>query len=60
MENERLKQNSEKTIVRGIRAPQEFWDRCDNVSEAEGTDRNKLIVRVVNKYCDKKAKACGK
>lgn len=51
---------SAKTIVRGIRATQEFWEKCDIVAEAQGTDRNKLIVRVVNKYCDKKARDGGK
>lgn len=51
---------SVKTIVRGIRAPQEFWDKCDSVAEAQGTDRNKLIVGVVNKYCDKKVRNVGK
>jgi hypothetical protein len=42
-----------KTIVKGIRASQDFFDKCDLVSKAEGVDRNKLIVRVVSEYCDK-------
>lgn len=54
------KQDERKTIVRGVRATQSFWDKCDTVAEAQGTDRNKLIVCVVSKYCDKKAKNGGK
>lgn len=42
---------SGKTVVRGIRANQEFFDKCDLVAKAEGVDRNKLIVRVVEEYC---------
>lgn len=42
-----------KTVVKGIRASQEFFDKCDLVAEAEGVDRNKLIVRVVSEYCYK-------
>ena len=44
---------SNKTIVKGIRASREFFDKCDLVAKAEGVDRNKLIVRVMGKYCDK-------
>lgn len=54
------KQGERRTVVRGVRATQAFWDKCDSVSATEGTDRNKLIVKVVGKYCDKKAKTCGK
>lgn len=54
------KELCDKTVVRGIRATQKFWDKCDDVAEAQGTDRNKLIVNVVNRYCDKKAKNVGK
>lgn len=43
---------SSKTIVKGIRASQEFFDKCDLVAKAEGVDRNKLIVRVVEEYLD--------
>lgn len=42
-----------KTVVKGLRASQEFFDKCDLVAKAEGIDRNKLIVRVVSEYCDK-------
>ena len=45
---------SNKTVVKGIRASQEFFDKCDLVAKAEGVDRNKLIVRVLSEYCDKK------
>jgi hypothetical protein len=44
---------SEKTVVKGIRASQEFFDKCDLVAKAEGVDRNKLIVRVISEYCEK-------
>lgn len=44
--------SSNKTVVKGIRASQEFFDKCDLVAKAEGVDRNKLIVRVVSEYCD--------
>ena len=43
---------SNKTVVKGIRASQEFFDKCDLVAKAEGVDRNKLIVRVMSEYCD--------
>ena len=44
---------SNKTVVKGLRASQEFFDKCDLVAKAEGVDRNKLIVRVVCEYCYK-------
>ena len=43
---------SNKTVVKGIRASQEFFDKCDLVAKSEGVDRNKLIVWVVSEYCD--------
>ena len=45
--------SSNKTVVKGLRASREFFDKCDLVAKAEGIDRNKLIVRVVDEYCDK-------
>lgn len=48
---------SNKTVVKGIRASQEFFDMCDLVAKAEGVDRNKLIVRVVSEYCDSLCKS---
>ena len=44
------------TIVKGVRASRKFFEKCDLVAKAEGIDRNKLIVRVMTKYCDKKVK----
>lgn len=41
-----------KTVVRGVRAEQSFFDKCDDIAEAEQTNRNELIVRVVNEYCE--------
>lgn len=43
---------SSKTVVKGIRAEQEFFDKCDLVAKAEGIDRNKLIVGCVEEYLD--------
>lgn len=44
---------SNKTVVKGVRASQEFFDKCDLVAKNEGIDRNKLIVRCVEEYLDK-------
>ena len=41
-----------KTVVKGLRASQEFFDKCDLVAKAEGIGRNKLIVRVISEYCE--------
>ena len=48
---------SNKTVVKGIRASREFFDKCDLVAKGEGVDRNKLIVRVVSNYCSKREKS---
>lgn len=48
-----MQRDSKKTIVRGIRASQNFWDNCDKVAEQEQKTRNDLIVKVVSKYCEK-------
>ena len=44
--------SSNKTVVKGLRASQEFFDKCDLVAKAEGVDRNKLIVSVVTDYLE--------
>lgn len=49
----RGKNSVAKTVVKGLRAEQSFFDRCDLVAKAEGVDRNKLIVRVMSEYLDK-------
>ena len=41
------------TIVKGVRAEEDWWDKCDVVAGREETSRNELIVRVVEQYCDK-------
>lgn len=46
---------SYKTTVRGIRASQSFFDKCDKVAKKQGLDRNKLIVKIVQEYLDKVA-----
>jgi predicted DNA-binding ribbon-helix-helix protein len=52
-----------KTKVRGIRASQDFWDKCQKVAKSKNTDVNKLIVSRINKYCNKvltRKKDCDK
>lgn len=46
-------QNSEKTVVKGIRASQSFFDKCDEVARKNGMTRNALIVSAVYSYCTK-------
>ncbi len=51
----RKKRNSfSGSVVKGIRADNEFWAKCDNVANNENTSRNELIVRVVAQYCESK------
>lgn len=40
-----------KTIIKGIRAEQEFWDACDKMAMRQKTTRNELIIRVMSRYC---------
>lgn len=47
---------SKLTKVRSVRATDEFWRKCDIMARLEKTDRNKLIVRVLNNYFNKKMK----
>lgn len=60
IKNDRIVPNTKgsgiTTIVKGIRAESEFWEKCEKIAEKEQTNRNELIVRVVSKYCDKKGK----
>jgi metal-responsive CopG/Arc/MetJ family transcriptional regulator len=44
--------SSKITVVKSLRASQEFFDKCDLIAKAEGVDRNKLIVRIVGEYLD--------
>jgi hypothetical protein len=48
-----------KTVVRGLRASQSFFDRCDLIAKEKGIDRNKLIIMVVNEYCEKVLQKVG-
>lgn len=48
------KNTDNKTVVRGIRASDRFWERCDEEAHRQETTRNKLIVAVVNDYLEKK------
>ena len=41
------------TSVKGIRAENAFWDKCDKVASEQGTTRNDLIVSVVGAYFEK-------
>ncbi len=52
MKNKTKKQR--KTVVRGLRASQTFWERCDKVAESENMTRNEFILFVVNEYLSKK------
>lgn len=44
---------SKLTIVRSIRASETFWKTVKKRAKKEKTDTNKLIVKVVNEYCEK-------
>ena len=43
-----------KTVVKGLRAEQSFFDKVESVAKAENISKNELIVRVMSEYCDKK------
>lgn len=45
-----------KTCVKGVRAEEGFWEKCDLVAKSENTTRNELIVSIVSEYCNKKVK----
>ena len=51
-----MKNEKRLTVVRGIRATDEFWSKCDIVARLENTDRNKLIVKIMNDYYENKMK----
>ena len=51
---------SNKTVVKGIRASQEFFDMCDLVAKCENIDRNKLIIKAVCDYVKKETKKIEK
>lgn len=51
------------SIVRGIRADEDFWKKWQKVAESKGVSTNHLVVKVMNNYCDKvltTQKTCGK
>lgn len=41
------------TIVKGIRATPQQFVKWSKVAKAEGLNRNKLIVKVMENYCKK-------
>lgn len=45
---------SSKTVVRGVRASQSFWEKCDKVAVCENITRNELILRVMKEYIENK------
>lgn len=47
---EKLNKFCTKTVVKGLRAEQSFFDKLDLVAKMENTNRNELIVRVVKDY----------
>lgn len=48
------------TVVRGIRATDMFWEKCNIIARLEKTDRNKLIVKVMEEYYEQKIKEAKK
>ena len=46
-------QNRDKSVVKGIRANQSFFDKCDDVARKNGMTRNTLIVSAVYSYFEK-------
>ncbi len=42
-----------KTVVRGLRASQTFWERCDTAAENANMTRNEFILFIVNEYLEK-------
>lgn len=47
---------SKRTVVRGVRAEQSFWERCDKVAREKGITRNALILKIINTYLKKEEK----
>lgn len=45
-----------KTIVRGVRLSPILWFRLTEVAKREGKCRNRIIVELIENYCDKKSK----
>lgn len=41
------------TVVKGVRATPSQFAKWNKVAKSEGTNRNKLIVRVMDRYCEK-------
>lgn len=51
------------SIVRGIRADEDFWKKWQKVAESKGMSTNYLVVKVMNNYCNKvltSKKSCDK
>lgn len=51
------------TKVKGVRAPQDFWDKLKKVANHKGVSVNSIIVNATNKYCNKvltSKKTCDK
>ena len=51
------------SVVRGIRADKEVWEKWQKVAESKNMSTNFLVVTVLNNYCDKvltRKKRCGK
>lgn len=41
------------TVVKGVRATPSQFAKWNKVAKSEGANRNKLIVRVMDRYCEK-------
>ena len=44
---------SKISVVRGIRADKDIWEKWQKVAESKGMSTNYLVVKIVNNYCDK-------
>ena len=52
----RKKNPNNETQVKGVRAKPKFWQAVSSVAKTENTSTNKLIVDVVEDYCEKNLK----
>lgn len=50
MEENKINRYQTKTVVKGLRAEQSFFDKIDSVALEQNTNRNELIVRVMKDY----------
>ena len=56
----RKKNPNNETQVKGVRAKPKFWQAVSSVAKTENKSTNKLIVDVVENYCEKNLKKFAK